>query len=127
MAQGLILDLGGAPSTPHVIPGVPGLWHPDRPTPVGGPGELPPEEARRLDADPGTHLRLVDIPDGDLARLRDAAQEDAVAVMRTIDDITPAMTPPELAGLRDQQQAAMAATPPPPAPTPVANPEGEEE
>lgn len=44
---GLLLNLGGAPNAPHTIPGWPGLFRPDVPTPVGGAGDrLTLEEAK---------------------------------------------------------------------------------
>lgn len=46
---GLRLTLGGAPNTPHVVPGLPGYYRPDIPTPVGGDGELSLEAAREAD------------------------------------------------------------------------------
>lgn len=85
--QGLRLTLGGAPASPHVVQGVPGLYRPDAPTPVGGEGELSLEEAKRLDADAGVPLELVTIKkaDEEAVRARVAADLDAtrsgIAVM----------------------------------------------
>ena len=45
---GLRLTLGGAPNTPHLVPGLPGYFRPDVPTPVGGDGELTLEAAREV-------------------------------------------------------------------------------
>lgn len=72
--QGLRLTLPGAPNTPHVVPGVPGYYYPETPTPVGKTGELPLEAAKELDRDKGTHLELVEIPSGDV----EAAEQLAV-------------------------------------------------
>jgi hypothetical protein len=58
---GLLLDLPGAAAAPHAIPGIPGEFRPDTPTPVGGPGEIPLEQARALDANPAVHLKLVSL------------------------------------------------------------------
>lgn len=58
---GLKLTLPGAPRTYHTVQGVLGYFHPDRPTPVGGPGELSLEVARKLDKAPGVHLELVEM------------------------------------------------------------------
>lgn len=70
---GLRLTLPGAPDTPHVVPGVPGLYRPGRPTPVGGPGDpVTTEEARELSGDPGVPLTLVDMS----AREADAARAE---------------------------------------------------
>lgn len=50
---GLRLTLPGAPTGPehpgHHVMGVPGAYWPDRPTPVGGPGEISLDKARELD------------------------------------------------------------------------------
>ena len=76
---GLQLDLGGAPNVPHQVPGVPGLYRPDVPTLVGGDGELPLDVARALADDPGTHLRLVTVAQGDVEGVRAAAEADLEA------------------------------------------------
>lgn len=58
---GLRLDLPGAPSTAHTVPGLPGYFYPDAPTPVGEVGELPLDAARELDKDEGCPLELIEI------------------------------------------------------------------
>lgn len=60
---GLRLTLPGAPATPHTVQGVNGYFWPDRATPVGGPGELSLESARKVDAAEGAPLELVEITD----------------------------------------------------------------
>lgn len=70
--HGLLLTLGGAPLTPHRItipdseaPGVdgflPGEYHPTIPTPLDDVPGMTLERARKLDADPSVHLKLVDL------------------------------------------------------------------
>lgn len=92
-ARGLILTLGNAPDTPHVVihggHALPGLYRPGQPTVIGGPGELPEAAAREADADPGCPLNLVDIPAGQIDGLRadhqaavDAARGEAVTFRR---------------------------------------------
>lgn len=76
--QGLRLDLPGAPSTPHVVPGVPGYFYPDAPTPVGSTGEVPLAEAKELDKDKGTPLELVDIKSSDVEAAEELAAETVV-------------------------------------------------
>jgi hypothetical protein len=44
-------NLGGAPATPHVIPGWPGYYRHDVATPVGGDGEITLEAAKELASD----------------------------------------------------------------------------
>lgn len=78
---GLRLTVGGAPAVPHQIPGVPGLYRPDKPTPVGADGELPLDRARELAADPSVHLELVPIAAGDVEELS-AAAADALEAAR---------------------------------------------
>ena len=73
--QGLVLTLGGAPPTPHTVEGLPGLYSPDRPTPVGGIGEPTLTQAKAADKAPGVPVRLVAISPKDLQRLR--VQSDA--------------------------------------------------
>lgn len=57
--HGLHLDLPGAPETPHSIAGVNGHYWPTQPTPVGGFGEAPLGQARKLASDKGCPLKLV--------------------------------------------------------------------
>jgi hypothetical protein len=57
----LLLTLGGAPSTWHALQGLPGFYHPDIPSPVGGPGEAPLEAAQELARAPGAPVKLVKI------------------------------------------------------------------
>jgi hypothetical protein len=73
-AKGLVLELGGAPVTPHWLPGVPGLFVPGVPTVVGGPGEVTDQHAAELDTDPAVPLRLVEVADGEVAGLREQAR-----------------------------------------------------
>lgn len=72
----LVLDHPGAPSTGHVIPGVPGVYYADRPTPVGGIGEATLAQANDCHASEGCPLKLVQITDNQLAALRKAAEQD---------------------------------------------------
>lgn len=58
---GLRLTLPGAPTTPHVVVGLNGYYWPDRPTPVGAPGELPLEVARRVAEDDSIPVELVEL------------------------------------------------------------------
>jgi|GEM_PF-3373184 len=74
-AVGLVLDLGGAPATPHWIAGVHGFFTPGEPTVVGGPGEITLEQAHELDADESIPLRLVTVPAAHVAERRAAAAE----------------------------------------------------
>lgn len=60
--KGLRLTLPGAPSAPHTVRGIPGWYAPHVPTPVGGPGDLSLEVAKKIAADPTVDLELVDIP-----------------------------------------------------------------
>jgi hypothetical protein len=76
--QGLVLDLPGAPDTPHHVPGVAGLYRPGVPTPVGKDGELDLEEAKELHKDKSFHLKLVEIPTADVKKAEDKASEAMV-------------------------------------------------
>lgn len=58
-AYGLRLSLGGAPSCAHTVAGLDGWYWTDAPTPVGGPGEVSLERARKADRDPGCPVQLV--------------------------------------------------------------------
>lgn len=84
--KGLLLTLGGAPSEPHTVPGVPGLFHPDRPVPVGNPGDaVSLERAKKLADDPAFPLELVDLPAGaDVDGLREQAGDDVKAARKGV-------------------------------------------
>lgn len=69
--------LGGAPSTPHVIPGWPGYYRADIPTPVGGDGELTLEAAQEL-AKTGV-VELVEIKDSEVPVAEEQAKADIQA------------------------------------------------
>lgn len=74
--HGLILTLPGAPATPHIVYDaagilVPGYFHRDVPTPVGGDGDLGLATARELADDPSTHLALVDLKAAECAAARE--------------------------------------------------------
>jgi hypothetical protein len=72
---GLRLTLPGAPNTPHGCAALPGAYfRPDRATPVGGRhplrirNEPTLEEARRVNADPGCDLELVELTEAEVRR-----------------------------------------------------------
>ena len=69
---GLLLTLGGAPEVPHTVVGVRGQYRPDRPTPIGGPGELTITEAEAA-IENGAPLEIVEISKTKLDALRAAA------------------------------------------------------
>lgn len=73
--QGLRLSLPGAPNTPHTVPGVPGYFYPEAPTPVGGEGELSMEAAEAFDKDKGCPLQLVDIKPSEVEDAEELAAE----------------------------------------------------
>ena len=78
---GLRLNLGGAPETPHVIDGVPGLYWPTHHTPLDVIG-IDAERAKQLHDDLGVPLEYGEIPDeatAQVARDRYAAELDASA------------------------------------------------
>lgn len=77
--QGLILTLEGAPNTPHLVTGVPGLYRPNIPTPIGEVMTL--AEAKRISDDESIPLDLVEVKNESAAR--DAASE-ALAASRNV-------------------------------------------
>ena len=73
---GLVLDLGGAPDTPHVIPGLPGLYLPNRAVPVGGDGDLSLDAAIEASKSRGVPVSLVEVPKTKADDLREQSRED---------------------------------------------------
>lgn len=104
-ARGLRLTLGGAPLSPQVVAGVPGLFRPDIPTPVGtADSPLTLEEAERLSEDPSVPLELVDIEDEQAARDQQAADLEAArsgiaAAARVAEGSEPARVEAEIAAV----------------------------
>jgi hypothetical protein len=84
--QGLRLNLPGAPLSPHAVPGVPGFFWPDVPTPVGGEGELDLKTARELSDDKGTHLELVEIAPSKVKEAEELAAQTLEAARKGIAD-----------------------------------------
>lgn len=72
----LRLTLGGAPSTPHTITGLPGLYRAGELTPVGGAGEPSEEQAREADSKRGTPVELVEVTAAELDKARERHQDD---------------------------------------------------
>jgi hypothetical protein len=76
--KGLQLDLPGAPLVPHDIPGLAGHYRSDVPTPVGEGELVSVEEAQQAVKD-GLPVKLVDIPEGDVSKVRKQAAADRAA------------------------------------------------
>ena len=70
--MGLRLVADGAPPTNHVVPGVPGYFNTEVPTPVGEDGEIPLDRAREIAKQHG-NLELVEIKNVKEAEDRAAA------------------------------------------------------
>jgi hypothetical protein len=111
-AYGLRLTLGGAPDEPHAVEGVPGLFRPSVPTPVGGEGELSLEEAQKADANPSVPLELVKIAEADLAKVREAFGSALEAARGGIAELVRSGGPASgfEAGRVSDEQTAVAAT-----------------
>jgi hypothetical protein len=101
-SKGLRLNVGGAPDVAHTIPGVPGTFRPNIPTPVGGPGEIDEALARRLHDDKAVPLELVDIPKAKVDEARETASQDLLEARQGLLDSRKAR---QLAG-REQDRAA---------------------
>lgn len=72
---GLVLNLKGAPETPHTVVGLRGQYRPTQPTPIGGEGEVTLDEAKAA-IEAGAPVDLVNIAKTKLDDLRKAAAED---------------------------------------------------
>lgn len=78
--HGLILTLGGAPATPHMVSPLPGYYRPDVPHLVGGDGDdLTLEQAREAAETHSDVLKLVEVP---AAAVADAERIHAEDVQR---------------------------------------------
>jgi hypothetical protein len=77
--HGLILTLGGAPASPHVVTPLPGYYRPDVPHLVGGPDDdLTLEEAKAA-AKEHDILKLVEVSAADAKEAEGVGEEDIAA------------------------------------------------
>lgn len=82
----LKLTLGGAPLTWHSVTGLIGFYHPDIPTPVGGPGECSLALAKEAAADEGAPVELVQISEVTAAKSRALLGELVTAAAQALRD-----------------------------------------
>lgn len=99
--KALRLTLPGAPIVWHFIPGTPGLFHPEIPTPIDSLG-LTVEEAEAIDKNE-THLELVDVTPAEEKRANEAL---AVASGDALGGVRAALKHRETAEERDRIVAA---------------------
>lgn len=81
--HGLRLSLPGAPNTAHYVPGYPGFFYPDAPTPVGGDGELDMDIAKEADKSRGVPLELIEIKPGEIEAAKDLQAETREAARKS--------------------------------------------
>lgn len=82
--QGLRLTVGGAPLTPHIVPGLPGFYYPHKATPVGGPGEASLEQAKEAATGRGAAVELVDMTQKETDDAREALAEVSEAARKGV-------------------------------------------
>lgn len=83
---GLILTLGGAPASPHVVSPLPGYYRPDAPHLVGGPDDdLTLEEAKAA-AKEHDILELVEVSAGEEKEAAEVAERDLQAGRNALTD-----------------------------------------
>lgn len=90
---GLRLSLGGAPNEPHTVAGLPGFYRPDRPTPVGGPGEATVEQAEEYAKKRSAVVEVVELKAGEVDELRAAAAHDHELARGNTTDREPGQAP----------------------------------
>jgi len=106
--NGLVLSLGGAPESWHVVEGFEGWFHPLKPVPVEEPGFPSLEQAQAADADEGCPLRLVNAPRKRLDQSVEEVRALRAGVLKAADG---SAAPPEqiraeleAAGLKDRKR-----------------------
>lgn len=82
--KGLRLTVGGAPLTPHIVPGLPGFYYPHKATPVGGPGEATLEQAQKAAKGRGAAVELVDMTEKEADDAREALAEVSEAARKGV-------------------------------------------
>lgn len=78
--QGLLLTIGGAPNTPHVVEGLPGFYFPAVAHPVGDDCDLSLADAKEAAKAPSA-VKLVEIKPADLEECK-TVHADALALGR---------------------------------------------
>lgn len=81
---GLILDLGGAPPTAHVVVDLPGIFRSDVPRPVGHEGELSLDAAKHYDESDSYHLKLVEIDESKVDEYHQILNSDLKSLERAL-------------------------------------------
>lgn len=82
--KGLRLTVGGAPNTPHIVPGLPGFYYPHKATPVGGPGEATLEQAKEAAKGRGAAVELVEMSQKEVDDAREALAEVSEAARKGV-------------------------------------------
>jgi hypothetical protein len=82
----LKLTLGGAPATWHSVDGLLGFYHPDIPTPLGGPGECPLDVAEAAAANDNAPVELVYISEAEAEKSRGVLGEQVTDAARALRD-----------------------------------------
>ena len=123
----LKLTLGGAPNTPHVIPGFPGVYFPHEFSPVGGDGELTLEQAQAAHDAEGCPLELSYVGPRTIARARKLQEKHLGPAIRASRELArePDVAGAELVRASDQVAAATGQTDPDALPTTVEAADGE--
>jgi hypothetical protein len=85
--QGLLLTLGGAPASPHVVSPLPGYYRPDVAHLVGEAGDdLTLDEAKAAVKNHSDILELVDVSAADVERAEAVATQDLAAGRNALGD-----------------------------------------
>lgn len=103
---GLKLNFEGAPATPHTVPGVPGLYRPGVPTPVGEEGEVPVEVARQAAKEHGDVFDLVELKAEEVDALVELAKATDDETRRGLDVAARVAEGAEVALVKEQKRAA---------------------
>ena len=82
--KGLRLTVGGAPLTPHIVPGLPGFYYPHKATPVGGPGEATLEQAQEAAKGRSASVELVEMSQKEADDAREALAEVSEAARKGV-------------------------------------------
>lgn len=103
--KGLRLTLGGAPDSPHQIPGLAGYYLPSRVTPVGGPGETPLEVAEEFAGRKEPSVELVEISEAQADKEREFQAELVVRGRHGVLDLRSKAKGAEVAQVKDELAA----------------------
>lgn len=102
----LVLNLGHAPNTWHMVTGFPGYYHPSKPVPAtGGVWEVDKERAEQAHKDDGCPLGLVEVTEKEADAVRQELRELVAHQARLLRNLKQSAEGAEVTQIHDETAA----------------------